>query len=729
MPRSFPFIALAIALIVLVTAAPAAVAQVQNPVLTVIAVDEGAAGNENDVDMLETALDAVFKSIHRGNVALVTYGELEVSVSTILTISEARSEVAALVHRFRQETGPERSGQVLALTKIFSLMGTKQAPPGSKAYLFTPGRIHGESEATVAQLQISGELFSDHGWQVDVFTLPSAALPLRELMSTVAARAGGQYYDLGVGSGVVTLLHDFAELDLEIVKDAELNPGAPTITTVEIAPRTRSFDVAYIRLRSDTEVSLFRPNGASADQDFANIRVDVLPNTVVYSVSEPTPGTWRLQALGDGGKLLAGIEIGNPLVLELVPQLPLRIGEPGEIQARVTVDGRAQPLASAFVVATIRHPDGITRVYQLEDKGVGGDAAAGDGVYSVRIPAPVAQGVNDVDLELSWADFDAVVRGDGTFQTDYFPELSVLHSEREAQAGKESRVLTIEVTDHGFPHPVSASELSGTAEGPGGTVPLRIDAVSLVSEGLAWQFDVFAEFSQSGAYSFDIALDSVHLDRPFHSTLHVPSFDVRPIPPTPTPVPTWTPVPTFTPVPTPTPTPTPTPVVTPSEPVAPPESGGGFPQWIWIVVGLIAITVVVVPIWHMTRRRPFGYLYDDSDRLVVDFAGVERSGARNFLAPDILWAREIPDLPFDGGALRFARNNTVALHYARAEGDSSLRVDGRPAGRVTLLREDTWLGVSGRLLRFVPERLERPDDSDAPQDEEAEGGSPASPRP
>ena len=131
----------------------------------------------------------------------------------------------------------------------------------------------------------------------------------------------------------------------------------------------------------------------------------------------------------------------------------------------------------------------------------------------------------------------------------------------------------------------------------------------------------------------------------------------------------------------------------------------------------------------MTRRRPFGYLYDDSDRLVVDFAGVERSGARNFLAPDILWAREIPDLPFDGGALRFARNNTVALHYARAEGDSSLRVDGRPAGRVTQLQEDTWLGVSGRLLRFVPERLERPDDSDAPQDEEAEGGSPASPRP
>ena len=234
---------------------------------------------------------------------------------------------------------------------------------------------------------------------------------------------------------------------------------------------------------------------------------------------------------------------------------------------------------------------------------------------------------------------------------------------------------------------------------------------------------MFAEFSQSGAYSFEIALDSVHLDRPFHSTLQVPSFDVLPIPPTPTPVPTWTPVPTFTPVPTPIPTPTPTPTVTPSAPVVPPEPDAEFPQWVLIVVGLITIAVVVVvPIWHMTRRRPFGYLYDDSDNLVVDFAGVERSGSRNFLAPDIIWAREIQDLPFDGGAFRFARNNTVTLHYARAAGDASLRVDGRPAGGVTQLREDTWLGVSGRLLRFVPERLERPYDSDTPQDEDSSGG-------
>ncbi len=716
MPRSLPFIAILFALILLVPAAAVAVAQVQNPVLTVIAVDQGTAGNDNDVDMLETALDAVFKNINRGNVALITYGETEVSVSTILTISEARSEVADLVQRFRQETGPARSGQVLALTNIFSLMASKQAPAGSKVYMFTPGRVHGESEATPAQLQNSSDLFSDHAWAIDVLTLPSTAQPLRELLSTVSTHSGGEYYDLGVGSGVIALLHDYAGFDLEIVKDAELNPGAPTITTVEIAPHTRSFDVAFIRLRSDTEVALFRPTGESADQNFPNIRVDTLPNAVVYTVNQPTPGTWRLHAIGAAGKLLAGVEIKNPLAIELVPQQPLPIGEPGLITARATIDGRVQPLASAFVEATIRHPDGVTRVYQLEDTGGGGDAVADDGVFSVRIPSPEAQGVNDVDLELSWADYRAVVRGKGTFQTDYFPELSVLHSEREFQVGEENRILTIEVTDHGFPHPVSPSDLSGTAEGPEGSVPLRVEAVSYVSEGLAWQFDVFAEFSQSGSYSAVIVLDSVHLDRPFMSTLEVPSFGVLPIPATPTPVPTWTPVPTFTPVPSPTPTPVP---VAPSEPVVPPavsDDGGGIPIWIWVVVGLVAAGVVVIPVWHKTRKRPFGYLYDDSDRLVVDFAGVERVGARNFLAPDIVWANEIPDLPFDGGAFRFARNNTVTLHYARAARDSSLRVDGRPAGRVTPLREDTWLGVSGRLLRFVPERLEHPVERDDTQD-------------
>ena len=719
MPRSFPLIAFAVALFLLVPAASVVVAQVQNPFLTVIAIDEGTAGNDNDVDMLETSLDAVVGSITGGNVAIVTYGESEANVSTILTVAEARSSLRDLVRRFREDTGPARSGQVFALTNVFTLLASKQAPAGSKTYLFTPGRIHDESEATEAQIRSSSQLFADHGWEIDVFTMPSAGLPLRELISNVSTHSGGQHYDLGIGTGVVELLHDFLGIDLEIVKDAELNPGSPTISTVEIAPLTRKFHVAFIRVRSDTEVTLFRPNGAAADQNFANIRVETLPNTVIYTVNEPSPGTWRLQAMGAGSKLLAGVDIRNPLVVELVPQEPLPIGDSAVIQARTTIDGRVQPLVSAFVEATIRHPDGVTRIYQLEDSGAGGDEVANDGVFSVRIPPQEAQGVNDVDLELSWSDYDAVVTGAGTFQTDYFPELSVLHSEREGQVGEENRILTIEVTDHGFPHPVSASDLSGTAEGPAGSVPLRIAPVSLVSEGLAWQFDVFAELPQSGAYVIFIDLNSVHLGRPFHSTIAGPVFEVLPIPVTPTPVPTWTPVPTFTPVPTPTVTPTPTPVPIQPAPPAPPETEGGFPIWAWILLASIAAVVVHVPIWQLTKRRPFGYIYDDSDRLVVDFANVQRSDSQRFLAIDRILASEIPELPFNGGEFRFALNKRVTLHYTPAPGDSSLRVDGRPAGPVTVLRRDTWLGVSGRLLRFTRERLEPPVDPDADQAENA----------
>ena len=559
MPRSIPVVALAIALILFVPAAPVVSAQVENPLLTVIAVDEGAAGNENDVDMAETALNAVTNGIPGGNVVVMTYGEAPGSKSAILNVDEARMEASELVQRLRQMTGPARSDQVLALTNIFSFMASKNAPAGSQVYLITPGRIRGESEATEAQLQKSGELFSDHEWEVDVLTLPSTALPLRELLSKVSTNSSGRYYDLGVGTGVTALLHDFEGLDLETVKDAELNPGAPTITTVEIAPHTRSFIVAFIRLRSDTEVSLFRPNGASVDQNFENIRVDELPNTVVYTVSEPIPGRWRLHAVGVGEKLLAGVEIRNPLVLELVPQEPLPIGEPGLITAMVTIDGQAQPLVSAVVEAAIRHPDGVNRIYQLEDKGLGGDAVADDGVFSVRIPAPMAQGVNDTELELSWADYEAVVLATGSFQTEFFPKLSLLRYEPEVQVGEENHIVTIEVTVGGFPHLFNASDLSGTAEGPGGSVPLNFEAISHVEDGLAWQFDAFAEFTHTGAYSIVITLDAVHLNRPFESTLEIPPIGVFPIPVTPTPVPTPTPTPTPPPTSTPVPTSTPLP--------------------------------------------------------------------------------------------------------------------------------------------------------------------------
>ena len=741
MPRSIPVVALAIALILFVPAAPVVSAQVENPLLTVIAVDEGAAGNENDVDMAETALNAVTTGIAGGNVVVMTYGEAPGSISAILNVDEARMEAGELVQRLRQMTGPARSDQVLALANIFSFMASKNAPVGSQVYLITPGRIHGESEATEAQLQKSGELFSDHEWEVDVLTLPSTALPLRELLSKVSDNSDGRYYDLGSGTEVAGLLHDFEGINLETVIDAELNPGSPAIATVEIAPHTRSLSVAFIRLSSDTEVSLFRPNGAPADQNFENIQIDEKPNTVIFTVSEPIPGTWRLHAIGSGAKLLAGVEIKNPLVLELVPQEPLPIGEPGLITARVTIDGQPQPLVSAFVEATIRHPDGVTRVYQLEDKGIGGDTVADDGVFSVRIPPPVAQGVNDADLELSWADFDAAVRAHGTYQTEYFPELSLLHSEPDAQVGEENHIVTIEVTVGGFPHLISASDLTGIADGPGGSVPVNFEAVSHVEDGLAWQFDVLAEFTQSGAFSLVITLDSVHLNRPFESTLEVLPVGVLPIPATPTPVPSPTPVPTSTPVPTPTPlpppTPTPTPTPTPapppvlpSKPAPPPAAdGGGFPSWIWIVVGLgaAAAAAIIFTVWHSTLRRPFGFLYDDSDRLIVDFSNMKRSDLRRLLTPDAVGAVEIPDLPFDGGVFRFARNNSVALHYSPAPRDSSLRVDGRPAARVTALRDITWLGVSGRLIRFVPERLESPASPDPNEEEDAGGESAPTP--
>ena len=738
MPRSIPVVALAIALILFVPAAPVVSAQVENPLLTVIAVDEGAAGNENDVDTVETALNAMISGIAGGNVVVMTYGEAPGSISAILNVDEARAEAADVVLRLRETIGPARSDQVLALTNIFSFMASKNAPAGSQVYLITPGRIHGESEATEAQLQKSGELFSDHEWEVDVLTLPSTALPLRELLSNVSVSSGGRYYDLGIGTEVAALLHDFDGLDLETVIDAELNPGSPAIATVEIAPHTRSLRVAFIRLSSDTDVSLFRPNGAPADQNFENIQIDEKPNTVIFTVSEPIPGTWRLHAIGSGAKLLAGVEIKNPLVLELVPQDPLPIGEPGLITARVTIDGQLQPLVSALVEATIRHPDGVTRVYQLADQGAGGDLTADDGVFSVRIPAPVAQGVNDTELELSWADSDAVVRATGSFQTEYFPELSLLRYESEAQAAEENHIATIEVSAGGFPHLVNASDLSGTVDGPGGSVPLKFEAVSHVEDGLAWQFDVLAEFTQSGAFSLFITLDAVHLNRPFEATLEIPPIGVLPIPATPTPVPTptplppptSTPVPTSTPLPppTPTPTPTPTPPVLPSEPAPPPATdGGGFPSWIWIVVGLGAAAAIIFPVWHSMLRRPFGYLYDDSDRLIVDFSNMKRSSLRRLLTPDAVGAVEIPDLPFDGGVFRFARNNRVALHYSPAPRDSSLRVDGRPAGRVTALREITWLGVSGRLIKFVPERLESPASPDPNEEEDAGGESAPTP--
>ena len=698
--------------------------------LTLIALDDGIAGDRLDLSMTETAIKTLVESVAGQPVVLFDYGAVVGQFSGPFDSEQAPAAVEKALERLRnpqslqrttpgdgpaQAGPPLRSDQLKALTEVFAYLASASAAAETRVVIITPGRILGEGEATGSQLENMGELFMGENWTVDTITLPTTGIPSRELMSEVSKGSGGVYYDMGTGQGVANFLMDAISLEMAPLIDAELPAGADAIATMDIAPQTRGLRVGFIRLNEDTQVALFRPNGAPATSEFPNITLSETPNVVIFNITEPAPGRWQLRGIGAGSKLLAGPEIDNPLRIALVPQPPLPIGESGLIKAVVTSDGQPQPVTSSRILATVQLANGVTQLHEMNDLGVAGDEIAGDAVFTSRIPAPQVQGVNGVELQLTWADYEAVITGSGSYQTEHFPQLTLAESwEPNLRPGERVRIATVEVTTGDFPYLMTADELAGTLTGPGGETPVEFVLINDIEDGKGWEFGVFASPTEQGEHQLRVVFDSRHVGRSFTSAITDDSVGVTLILPTPTPVPPTPVSPTATPKPDPTPTsvpPTPT-VVVPEE-EEPDEEGGGALLWMVVLLLSVVVAVGVFAIWRINRTKPYGFIYDDMGRLIVDFGALERGLMTQFKSQDSVGADELPVLPFNGGVFRFTPTEVV-FNYSPRSGDPSLRIDGRPIGGAVTLDERTWLGVGGRLLHFVAE----PQDVSEPQENE-----------
>ena len=110
-----------------------------------------------------------------------------------------------------------------------------------------------------------------------------------------------------------------------------------------------------------------------------------------YSLQAPETGSWTLEVTGTGVPspdtayavtALAQLPPGTGVVLATtIDRDQYVVGEPITITATVTADG--VPVTDATVTAKVTDPDGtVTADLVLVDDGTGGDAVAGDGVYT-----------------------------------------------------------------------------------------------------------------------------------------------------------------------------------------------------------------------------------------------------------------------------------------------------------------------------------------------------------
>ena len=632
----------------------------------VILVDKGASPVQRDLDAAETAALTLARGTAAGTIAAAAYGVETNEILSAAAGPDGTRLVDDVIRSVRSlDIGPARSDQFASLTDSFAFLSRVDAAPGSRVAFITSGRILGESENTRERLRSVAALFAAEAWAIDVVTLPSTQPVLRDLMSGLAIGSDGVFYDTGTAAGISAIFEDYSNLTLSGAMDVEMHENSASVVTLDIAPHTTVFSIVFVRQHSLVDVAVFSPNGTRAAAVMENVEIRETPSAVIIRIYSPVPGNWSLQGVGPASKLVAGVDVDNPLVLKMIEQPPLPVGEPAIIEAAAFVGESPQLLSGAVIEATISKASGTTEVVALNDRGEDGDRFANDGIYSVRLSAPKSQGVNSVSLELSWTDYAAVMRSSTTFRSESFPELSLVEvTNVDTTAGKYATVARVQVRAGDYPFLMSAGDIRAVLTGATGPITAVVLAVDEPEPGRAWEFDITAIIPESGAYKVEVILESTFEGRAYTRTAPV--------------------------------------VTTHAVILEEPLELLGLPVWIVLTVGVLLIIFAGFAIWTLRKTAPFGYIVDDQDRVVADFAKLKRTVYRRLFSRNAVQASEVPDLPFAGGTFKFS-GAQVKLVHKRAVGDPSMRVNSRPAGQETELAEDVWLGVGGRLLSFQRE--------------------------
>lgn len=629
----------------------------------VILLDEGASPVQRDLDAAETVALTMTRGTTAGTIATASYGVKSNEIVTADSGPAGTRLVDDVITEIRaMDIGPARSDQFAALSDAFAFLSRIDAAEGSRVAFVTSGRILGESENTRERLNSVADLFSSEGWVIDVVALPSTEPILRDLISGLSTSSDGVFYDTGTAAGIAALFENYTQLELETAMDVEMHDNSASVVTLDIAPHTTEFTTVFIRQHEEVDVAVFSPNGTRASSEMENVDVRETPSGVFVNIHSPVPGKWTLQGVGPASKLVASVDIENPLELRLIEQPPLPVGEAATIEAAAFNGQSAQLLSGAEITATINKASGTTEVVVLNDVGENGDKFASDGIYSVQLSAPKSQGINDVSLQLTWADYSATLNSVTAFRSESFPTLSLTEvKDVETASGKYATVARVQVRVGDYPYLTSPADIKAVLNGDGGQVDALVLTIDEPEPGLDWEFDIAAIIPADGAYEVEVTLDSIYEGRAYTR--------VAPI---------ATSVATI---------------------VEEPVQILGLPVWIFGAVGAVLLAIAGFTLWVSRQTAPFGFIMDDADRVVVDFSNLNRSLYRRLASKSTIDASEVADLPFSGGAFKF-KGDKVQLVHKRAVGDPSMRVNSRPVGPEVDLGENVWLGVGGRLLTF-----------------------------
>jgi len=627
-----------------------------------LALDAGAARDDNDFNFLKSIAHLVGEN-DENITGIATYGEDTRNISEIKRHSDVNNQINEAIQFISGiDEHKETSDQLGILSDIYSHLSRKDSKNGSRIYFITTGRILGESANSRQRfLDVSG-LFASEGWIVDVLMLPSSHPEIRDTFGGIAETTGGTYYDLGDPTSLISFVSSVTGTKLSQKVNTNLNADNPSIQSIHVSPFTEKMDVLFVK-RPEIVSELFSPSGTLISDSMSNVSIFETPTLNIYTVNNPKSGQWIIRGSGDKSHFVVATSMSNSVQLKVLTDKTCPVNE--DIILEVSTQKNELPTVfnEAKLEASVLDPGGKIAIYELFDNGYNGDKKASDGIYTVKLQTDKSQGVNDVNLRMTWPGFSSTITGEGTFKTEHFPKISISELRSiDANKGEEQILGVVQTTKADFPFYSSANDLSVLVYNDNAVAIVDVDPVDGSTLGEVWQFNIVGKFNESGEYSVDVGIAGSYMGREyFHnelgSTVNITIID-------------------------------------------PPFVWLGMRIWLIILLSVIILLSLLLVIFFITKEQPYGKLTDDRGNVLVDFSTMKRPFIKSIISPGVIPANEIVKLPFSGGVFVF-RKGRVIFENKPNFGDPSIRINGMPSPKIVYLAEDVTLGAAGRLMKFI----------------------------
>ena len=683
--------------------------------MTIIVVDSVAVNEaENGIGLMKSMVglisilnkDQHFAFISLNNPSNIL-GPIDLSSPDMISLYEE------IDYRLESTQPHEKFGLTTALMEAHHVFSSQNVAPGSSVYVVLGSPEHSDYSQLDNRLAILADRFGSDGWLINGVVFEGQSDKGMLVLDKLSTNSGGEMIELNVTNGLsnlskITLQNDSDEFLMEAGSNI-IESGDVFIAEIHILPGTSKTELLFFTEMALGNLKLTTPSGfESLAREISRSVITEMPNAVVVELTDPMPGHWKIQVENTEGFVSVWENSLNGYELVLIPSGSVPLNKPVTLMAYVHDGKQLVSLDGVRIFAEITTPDGISIVREMFDMGAASDAVAGDGYFSAVLPDLSVAGQYETQLKLSWDAYDYEISSQVFFEAQSFPSLEV-HTIKldNLDIGVPNQVATLSVHLDGVPYPVTSDLLTAAVSSPNGDIhTLDLEPKMLFGgNGPAWEYDAYFIPNEQGLYTMMFQLTTEYSGKVYTDTSN--SIVVSAVIPD---------------------------ILAQTIDVSEVSNSGeilkhnmssesagmplGLPQLqledsglsnailllLLIVGGVVALALIG---FAMNRTRPYGFLYNDQNEPLVDFANLKRHPLLSFFYRNSVSGGELGVPGLEGLRFEFLGNR---IQLRSSKGQPTVRVDNHPIVNQATIEDKSWIGVGGKLYSFllsIPPRLSR----------------------